>query len=148
MYERLDSGGRSGRTFTHQIFHSAVSHADADSLRNWFDQLRELPWTDCVEILQDHLQSRILWVVMELAETVLADVDSGNALRHVFLVKTFETLSDLSTHLNESVEGDTSETLLTEAFIGLSLIDVAIACYVKDFHASQGSSESVEGGGK
>jgi hypothetical protein len=148
MYERLDSGGRSGRTFTPQNFHSAVSPAGADSLRNRFDQLRELPWTDCVEILQDHLQSRILWAAMELAETILDDVDSGNALRHVFMVKAFETLSDLSARLDESAEGGKSETLLTEAFIGLALIDEAIGCYVKDFQAPECSSESVEGGEK
>lgn len=148
MYERLDSGGRSGRTFTPHNFLFAVSHAGADSLRDQFDQLRELPWAECVEFLQDHLQSRILWAVMELAETVFADADSGNALRHVFLVKTVDTLSDLSARLNESVGGDTSEKLLTEAFIGLSLVDVAIGCYVKDFQALQGSSESVEGAGK
>lgn len=148
MYERLDSGGRSGRTHAPIQFYFSASHEYADSFRNLLDQLRELPWTDCVEFLQGHLQSRILWAVMELAETVLADADSANALRYVFLVKTVDTLSDLSARLNESVGGDTSEKLLTEAFIALSLVDVAIGCYVEDFEASQVSSESVEGGDK
>lgn len=145
MYERLDSGGRSGRTFKQHTLHSAVSQADADSVGKWFDHLRELPSTARVEILRNDLRIRTEWTVRLLAETIVNGVDRGNALQHELLLRMYRMLIELDEQLNQSVDGEDAERLLKETFIAFSLVDVVIACIDDDLQESLGGADGVNG---